>query len=47
MSFVDELDELADEVSDDAQELRNRAVKLLESHAREHPERLFKLLRTL
>ena len=47
MSFVDELDELADEINDDAQELRNRAVKLLESHAREHPERLFKLLRTL
>jgi cytochrome P450 len=47
MSFLDELDELADEVSDDAQELRNRAVKLLETHAREHPDRLFKLLRTL
>jgi cytochrome P450 len=47
MSFVDELDALADEVKDDAQELRNRAVKLLESHAREHPERLFKLLRTV
>ncbi len=47
MSFVDELDELADEVKDDAQELRNRAVKLLESHAREHPERLFRLLRTV
>ena len=47
MSFLDELDELADQVTDDAQELRNRAVKLLESHAREHPERLFKLLRTV
>lgn len=47
MSFLDELDELADQVKDDAQELRNRAVKLLESHAREHPDRLFKLLRTV
>jgi cytochrome P450 len=47
MSFLDELDELADQVTDDAQELRNRAVKLLEAHAREHPERLFKLLRTV
>ena len=47
MSFLDELDELADEVKDDVQELRNRAVKLLESHAREHPDRLFKLLRTV
>ena len=47
MSFLDELDELADQVTEDAQELRNRAVKLLESHAREHPERLFKLLRTV
>jgi cytochrome P450 len=47
MSFLDELDELADQVTDDAQELKNRAVKLLESHAREHPDRLFKLLRTV
>jgi cytochrome P450 len=47
MSFLDELDELADQVKDDAQELRNRAVKLLEQHAREHPDRLFKLLRTV
>ncbi|MEO8686881.1 MAG: cytochrome P450 [Solirubrobacteraceae bacterium] len=47
MSFLDELDELADQVKDDAQELRDRAVKLLESHAREHPDRLFKLLRTV
>ena len=47
MSFLDELDELADEVKDDVQELRNRAVKLLEAHAREHPDRLFKLLRTV
>jgi cytochrome P450 len=47
MSFLDELDELADQVKDDAQELRNRAVKLLEEHAREHPEPLFKLLRTV
>src|SRR4051794_11433062 len=47
MSFLDELDELADHVKDDAQELRNRAVKLLETHAREHPEPLFKLLRTV
>jgi cytochrome P450 len=47
MSFLDELDALADDVKDDAQELRNRAVKLLESHARAHPDRLFKLLRTV
>ncbi len=47
MSFLDELDELADEVQEDVQELRNRAVKLLEAHVREHPERLFKLLRTV
>jgi cytochrome P450 len=47
MSFLDELDELADQVKDDAEELKNRAVKLLESHAREHPEGLFKLLRTV
>jgi cytochrome P450 len=47
MSFLDELDELADEVKDDVQELRARAVKLLENHAREHPDRLFKLLRTV
>jgi cytochrome P450 len=47
MSFLDELDELADEVQDDIEELRNRAVKLLERHAREHPDRLFKLLRTV
>jgi cytochrome P450 len=47
MSFLDELDELADQVTDDAQELKNRAVKLLEAHAREHPDRLFKLLRTV
>ena len=47
MSFLDELDELADQVKDDVQELRNRAVKLLEAHAREHPDRLFKLLRTV
>src|SRR3954449_12555486 len=47
MSFLDELDGLADQVKDDAQELRNRAVKLLETHAREHPEGLFKLLRTV
>jgi cytochrome P450 len=47
MSFLDELDELADEVKDDAEQLKNRAVKLLERHAREHPDRLFKLLRTV
>jgi cytochrome P450 len=47
MSFLDELDELGDEVQDDIEELRNRAVKLLERHAREHPDRLFKLLRTV
>jgi cytochrome P450 len=47
MSFLDELDELADQVKDDAEELKNRAVKLLERHAREHPEGLFKLLRTV
>ena len=47
MSFLDELDELADEVKDDVEQLKNRAVKLLERHAREHPDRLFKLLRTV
>ena len=39
MSFLDELDELVDQVKDDADELRDRAVKLLETHAREHPDR--------
>ena len=30
MSFLDELDGLADQVKDDVQELRNRAVKWLD-----------------
>ena len=45
MSFLDELEELADRVGDDARRRLEEAVRLLEERAREHPEPLFALLR--
>jgi cytochrome P450 len=45
VSFLDELEELADRVGDDARGRLEETVRLLEQHAREHPEPLFALLR--
>jgi cytochrome P450 len=47
MSFLDDIDELADHVADDAQARFRAAVKMLEDRAREDPVPLFKLLRTV
>ena len=45
MSFLDELEELADRVGDDARRRLEEAVRLLEQRTRENPEPLFALLR--
>jgi cytochrome P450 len=47
MSFLDELDELAERVEQDARDTFRDAVRLLETRAREDPRPLFKLLRTV
>ena len=47
MTFLDELDDLAERVEQDARATFRAAVKLLEERAREDPRRLFKLLRTV
>jgi cytochrome P450 len=45
VSFLDELEEIADRVGDDAHRRLEATVELLERHAREHPQPLFALLR--
>jgi cytochrome P450 len=47
MSFLDELDDLAEHVEQEARDTFRDAVRLLEARAREDPRRLFKLLRTV
>jgi cytochrome P450 len=47
MSFLDELDDLAEDVAQDARDRFRAAVRLLEERAREDPVPLFKLLRTI
>jgi cytochrome P450 len=47
MSFLDELDDLAEDVAQDARDTFRSAVRLLETRAREDPRGLFKLLRTV
>jgi cytochrome P450 len=47
MTFVDELDDLAERVEHDARETFRAAVRLLEERAREDPGPLFKLLRSV
>ena len=47
MTFLDELDDLAERVEQEARDTFRAAVKLLEERAREDPRRLFKLLRTV
>jgi cytochrome P450 len=47
MSFLDELDDLAERVEQDVRDTFRDAVRLLEARAREDPRRLFKLLRTV
>ena len=47
MSFLDEIDDLADDVKQDARDTFRAAVKLLEERVREDPVPLFKLLRTV
>jgi cytochrome P450 len=47
MSILDELDDLAERIGDHAEEVFKETVKRLEEHAREHPEPLFRLLRTV
>jgi cytochrome P450 len=47
MSFLDELDELAEHAEQEARDTFRDAVRLLEARAREDPRRLFKLLRTV
>jgi cytochrome P450 len=45
VSFVDDLEELADRFGDDARRRLEEAVRLLEQRAREHPEPLFAFMR--
>jgi cytochrome P450 len=47
VSFLDEIDQLADDVEDDARARFRAVVKLLEDRAREDPRPLFKLLRSV
>jgi cytochrome P450 len=47
MSFLDELDDLAERAEQEARDTFRDAVRLLETRAREDPRRLFKLLRTV
>ena len=47
MTFLDEIDDLAEHVAQDARDTFRAAVRLLEARAREDPTRLFKLLRTV
>ena len=47
MTFLDELDDLAEDVADDARDTFRNAVRLLETRVREDPRRVFKLLRTV
>jgi cytochrome P450 len=47
MTFLDELDDLAERVEQEARDTFRDAVRLLEERAREDPRRLFKLLRTV
>ena len=47
MSFLDEIDDLADDVAQDARDTFRAAVKLLEERVRENPVPLFKLLRSV
>ena len=47
MTFLDELDDLAEDVVDDARDTFRNAVRLLETRVREDPRRVFKLLRTV
>jgi cytochrome P450 len=47
MSFIDELEELADRVGDDLKRRLEETVRMLEERARENPKPLFKLLRTV
>jgi cytochrome P450 len=47
MSLLDELDDLAERLGDHAEDAFKATVKRLEEHAREHPQPLFRLLRTV
>jgi cytochrome P450 len=47
VSFIDELEELADRVGDDLKRRLEETVRMLEERARENPKPLFKLLRTV
>jgi cytochrome P450 len=47
MSFLDDLERLGEHVADDARERFKAAAALVEQHLIEHPQPVFKLLRTL